>query len=98
MPNLVRYQIRDGPHAGVPTSELGDIERFARECEAADCDACLDWTVMETRFNVARSSAPDPVATARKLPDYLSPANLARSVRRLHRDAQIRDDRVGELS
>ena len=51
MPDLVRYQLRDGPHAGEPTTGRGEIERLARACQAADCHACLDWTVVETRFN-----------------------------------------------
>ena len=71
MPDLLRYQLRDGPHAGDPTTERGEIERLARECQAAVCNACLDSTVVETRFNVVRSSVPDTVTTARRLGDYL---------------------------
>jgi hypothetical protein len=73
MPDLVRYQLWDGPHAGEATTERGEIERLARECETADCDACLDRTVIETRFTVVRSRVPDTVATVRKLRDYLPP-------------------------
>ena len=73
MPDLVRYQLWDGPHAGEPTTERGEIERLARECQAADVPAGLDSTVVETRFNVVRSSVPHRVATARKLRDYLPP-------------------------
>ena len=80
MPDLVRYQLRDGPHAGEPTTERGEIERLARECRAAACQAGLDSTVVETRFNVVRSSVPDLVTTVRRLGDYLPPADLARPV------------------
>jgi len=62
-----------GPHAGEPTNERGEIERLARECRAADCQAGLDSTVVETRFSVVRSSVPDTVTTARRLRDYLHP-------------------------
>jgi hypothetical protein len=71
VPDLVRYQFVDGPHAGEPTTERGEIERLARECSAADCRAGLDSTVMETRFNVVRSPVPDIVRTVRRLRDYL---------------------------
>ena len=71
MPDLVRYQLWDGPHAGEPTTERGEIERLARECRAANCLAGLDSTVVETRFNVVRSCVPDVVKSARKLGDYL---------------------------
>jgi hypothetical protein len=30
MPDLVRYQLRDGPRAGEPITERGEIERLAR--------------------------------------------------------------------
>ena len=73
MPNLIHFQLRDGPHAGEPISERGEIERLARECETAECDVGLDSTVVETRFNVVRSSVPAVVETARKLRDYLPP-------------------------
>ena len=73
MPDLIRYQLRDGPHAGEPTTERGEIERLARECRAAGCRAGLDSTVTETRFNVVRSNVPDTVATSRRLRDYLPP-------------------------
>ena len=73
MPDLVRYQLRDGPHAGEPTTERGEIERLARECRAAECQDCLDRTVVETRFNVVRSSMPHRIETARTLRDYLPP-------------------------
>ena len=75
MPDLVRFQIRDGPHAGEPTTERGEIERLARACEAAEGCAGLDSTVVETRFNVVRSSVPDIVDTVRRLRDYLSPVD-----------------------
>jgi hypothetical protein len=71
MPDLFRYQLRDGPHAGEPNTERGEIERLARACQAADCQAGLDSTVVETRFNVVRSGVPDLVTTARTLRDYL---------------------------
>jgi hypothetical protein len=77
MPDLVRYQLCDGPHAGEPTTERGEIERLARECQAAECHAGLDSTVIEARFNVVRSSVPGTVTTDRRLRDYLSPADLA---------------------
>ena len=73
MPDLVRYQLWDGPHAGEPTSERGAIERLARECWATACQAGLDATVIETRFTVVRSSVPGTVTTARRLRDYLRP-------------------------
>ena len=75
MPDLFRYQLRDGPHAGEPTSERGEIERLARECQAAACPAGLDSTVLETRVNVVRSGVPAVVETARKLRDYLPPVD-----------------------
>jgi hypothetical protein len=71
IPDLVRYQLCDGPHAGEPTTERGEIERLARECLAADCQAGLDSTVVETRFSVVRSPVPDIVRTVRRLRDYL---------------------------
>jgi len=73
VPDLLRYQLRDGPHAGEPITERGDIERLARECQAAECHAGLDSTVIETRFNVVRSTVPETVTTARRLRDYLRP-------------------------
>ena len=73
MPDLLRYQLRDGPHAGEPTAERGEIERLARECRAADCQTGLDSTVIETRFNVVRSSLPAVMETIRTLRDYLPP-------------------------
>ena len=73
IPDLVRYQLGDGPHAGEPTTERGEIERLARECQAAECRAGLDSTVIETRFNVVRSTVPETVTTARRLRDYLRP-------------------------
>jgi hypothetical protein len=75
MPDLVRYQLCDGPHAGEPTSERGEIERLARECHGVDCRAGLDSTVMEARFTVVRSLVSDTVTTARRLRDYLSPVD-----------------------
>ena len=71
MPELARYQLRDGPHVGEPTTERGEIERLARTCQASACHAGLDSTVIETRFNVVRSGVPDQVITVRKLRDYL---------------------------
>jgi len=71
VPALVQFQIRDGPHAGEPTTERGEIERLAWACQAAGCRADLDSTVVETRFNVVRSGVPDTVDTARRLRDYL---------------------------
>ena len=73
MPNLIHFQLRDGPHAGEPISERGEIERLARECGTAGCWAGLDSTVVETRFNVVRSPVPDVVTTVRRLRDYLPP-------------------------
>ena len=73
MPDLLRYQLRDGPHAGEPTAERGEIEQLARDCQAAECQAGLDSTVVETRFNVVRSRVPETVITARSLRDYLPP-------------------------
>jgi hypothetical protein len=80
---LVQFQIRDGPHAGEPTAERGDIERIAHECQVADCQLGLDSTVVEMRFNVVRSGVPHQTATVRKVRDYLPPLDqgdaLARS-------------------
>jgi hypothetical protein len=73
MPALVDYQLWDGSHAGEPTTERGEIERLVRECQAAECRAGLDSTVIETRFNVVRSTVPETVTTARRLRDYLRP-------------------------
>jgi hypothetical protein len=73
MPDLIRYQVSDGPHAGEPTTERGEIERLARECHVAACLGGLDSAVLETRFNVVRSSLPHRVATVRRLRDYLRP-------------------------
>jgi hypothetical protein len=75
IPDLIHYRLQDGPHAGEPTTERGEIERLARECQAADCRAGLDSTVIETRFNVVRSTVPDTVTTARRLRDYLPPVD-----------------------
>jgi hypothetical protein len=75
MPDLARYQLGDGPHAGEPTTERGEIERLARACQEAECHAGLDSTVIETRFNMVRSDMPDLVTTSRKLRDYLPPAD-----------------------
>jgi hypothetical protein len=75
VPDLIRYQLRNGPHAGGPTTERGEIERLAHACQAAECRAGLDSTVVETRFSVVRSSVPALVTTARKLRDYLPPAD-----------------------
>jgi hypothetical protein len=63
----------DGPHAGEPTTERGEIERLARACQAAAARGRLGSTVIETRFNVVRSSVPHRVATVRRLRDYLRP-------------------------
>ena len=71
MPDLVRYQLREGPRAGEPITERGEIERLARACQVVEFRAGLDSTVIETRFNVVRSSVPDTVTTARRLRDYL---------------------------
>jgi hypothetical protein len=73
IPDLIRYQLRDGPHASEPTTGRGEIERLARDCQAAGCDAGLASTVVETRFNVVRSSVPETVTTTRRLRDYLRP-------------------------
>jgi hypothetical protein len=71
VPDLVRYQFKDGLHADEPTPERGEIERLAHECQAADCQPCLDQTVVETRFNVVRSSVPAVVQSVRRLRDFL---------------------------
>ena len=42
-----------------------------RACQVVECRAGLDSNVIETRFNVVRSSVPDLVDTARRLRDYL---------------------------
>jgi hypothetical protein len=73
IPGLIQYQFVDGPHAGEPTTERGEIERLARACQAAECQSGLDSTVIETRYNVVRSRVPDAVTTARRLRDYLRP-------------------------
>ena len=86
MPDLVQYQLRDGPHAGEPISERGDVERLARKCRAADCQLGLDSTVVETRFNVVRSGVPHRAVTIRKLRDYLPPLD--------HGDALARSEAV----
>ena len=70
---LIQYQLVDGLHAGEPTNERGEIERLARESQAAACQAGLDSTVVETRFNVVRSSLPETVTTARRLRDFCRP-------------------------
>ena len=86
MPALVHYHLGDGPHEPEPTSERGEIERIARSCRAADCQPCLDRTVVETRFNEVRSSVPSVVETSRTLRDSLppvdrrDPTNLAEAV------------------
>jgi hypothetical protein len=71
MPDLVRYQLREGPRAGEPITERGEIEWLARACQVVEFRAGLDSTVIETRFNVVRSSMPDLVDTVRRLRDYL---------------------------
>jgi hypothetical protein len=75
IPALIHYQLWDGPHAGEPTTERGEIERLARECRAADCHAGLDSTVIETRFNVVRTSVPEVVTTTCRLRDYVPPVD-----------------------
>ena len=47
-----------GSNAGEPTTERGKIERLARACQVVECRDGLDSTVIETRFNVVRSSVP----------------------------------------
>jgi hypothetical protein len=74
----MRYQLWNGPHAGEPITERGDIERLARECWKADCHVGLDATVVETRFNVVRSNVPETVTTVRRLGDYLRPEERRR--------------------
>ena len=86
IPALIRYQLWHGPHAGETTTERGEIERLARACQAAVCRAGLDSTVVETRFNVVRSSTPYRVTTVRKLRDYLPPLE--------HGDALARSEAV----
>jgi hypothetical protein len=71
MPDLVRYQLREGPRAGESITERGEIEWLARACQVVEFRAGLDSTVIETRFNVVRSRLPDVVDTARRLRDYL---------------------------
>ena len=85
MPDLVRYQLWNGPHAGEPITQRGEIERLARECQAAECQDCLDRTVVETRFNVVRSSMPHRVETTRTLSDYLPPKEQGSPPRRAER-------------
>jgi hypothetical protein len=64
-----------GPHAGEPTTQRGEIERLARECQKAECRAGLDAVVVETRFNVVRTNVTETVTTARRLRDYLPPVD-----------------------
>src|SRR5215211_4478806 len=75
MPELVRYQLPDGPLAGEPITERGEIEWLARACQVVAFRAGLDSTVIEARFNVVRSSVPDMVDTVRRLRDYLPQAD-----------------------
>lgn len=79
MPDLVRFQLREGPRAGEPITERGEIERLARACQAVAFRVGLDSTVIETRFNVVRSSVPDRVDTVRRLRDYLPPVDQGSS-------------------
>ena len=74
MPELVRFRLRDGPHAGEPTTERGEIERLALERRASECRVGLDQTVIETRFNVVRPRLPDTVTTARRRASRARPA------------------------
>ena len=60
-----------GARAGEPITQLGDFERLARACQVVAFRAGLDSTVIETRYNVVRSSVPDMVDTVRRLGDYL---------------------------
>jgi hypothetical protein len=71
MPDLVRYQLREGPRAGEPITERGEIEWLARACQAVGFRAGLESTVIETRFNVVRSSVPGVIDTVRRLRDFL---------------------------
>ena len=71
MPDLVRYQLREGPRAGEPITERAEIEWLARACHVVAFRAGLDSTVIETRFTVVRSRVPDMVDTVRRLRDYL---------------------------
>ena len=71
MPALVSYQLLDGGRRCEPTTDRGAIERLAQKCLMTAADDCLNWTVIETRYNVVRSSVPHEVATVRRLRDYL---------------------------
>jgi hypothetical protein len=71
MPALVIYQIVDGDGSCETTIERGLIERWARECALSGSTTGLDRTVIETRYNVIRSSVPQSVTTVRTLRHFL---------------------------
>src|SRR5215207_9053140 len=78
-----------------PTTEPGEIERLARECQTAECRASPDSTVIETRFNVVRSTVAETVTTARRLRDYLRPEGRCDPVTQADDSLLGRAGRVG---
>jgi hypothetical protein len=78
LPDLIRYQLRNGPYVSEPTTDRGEIEQLARTCQAGHCLDGLDSAVIETRFTIVRALMPSVVTTVRTLRDYLPPP-MARS-------------------
>jgi hypothetical protein len=71
VPELVTYRIWDSTQARTTAVDRGFIERMAALCLAAGRREILDSTVIETRHPVVPSNVPQPVATSRKLRDFL---------------------------
>jgi hypothetical protein len=71
MPALMHYEIQSGPRGQASIIERGEIEQLARASQRDDRRECLEWIVIETRFNVVRASLPAVIKTVRKLRDYL---------------------------
>jgi hypothetical protein len=63
MPDLVRYELRDGPHAGEPSSGRGEIERLARGCGAAACRTGVGRSVVSGSTASAAAPAEAPASS-----------------------------------
>jgi hypothetical protein len=86
MPALTSYQLLKGEDRCELTTDRAAIERLAEKCSVTNADGCLNWTVIETRYNVVRSSVPHEVATVRKLRDYLRSGRHSEKVTRIRPD------------
>jgi hypothetical protein len=71
VPELVTYRMWDSTQSRMAAVDRGFIERMAALCLTAGRREILDWTVIETRHAVIRFNVPHPIATSRKLRDFL---------------------------